>query len=264
MSLELFFETRGIPDAPALIFIHGLFGNHRNLRTISRAFEDQYQIYLPDMRNHGQSPHHDQINYQLMSADLTAFMKQYDIEQAILIGHSMGGKVAMLNALQNQTGILGLIILDIAPVKYEVDYLPIIEDLLSIDLEKLTSRKGADDQLSQQYENLAFRQFLLQNLMKIDGQYKWCLNLIAIKNHIEEIRSFPENQLVHFDKPSYFLAGQESDYVRQEHNHQISMLFPNYKLDFIAGASHWLHADQPVRVIEKIRLFLNSLALPDA
>ena len=256
--LTLYHKTLGDKSKPCLVFLHGLFGNHRNLLSIAKQFENDFYCILADMRNHGRSDHNDRMDYELMSEDLACLLETLGIKHATLIGHSMGGKVSMMHALKHPSKTHSIIILDIAPVRYDFDYLPVIENLLSIDTSKLLNREQADQQLARHYQNHSFRQFLLQNLVKIDDRFEWRLNLHAIKNNIEALCQFKVDATDNFDKPSYFLAGAESDYVKTESHPVIANLYPRHTVDYVENAGHWIHAEQPGLVIQKIHTFLST------
>lgn len=264
MPLELYCKQNGTPVSPALIFIHGLFGNHRNLRAIAKPFESDHYVLQLDMRNHGQSPHDPVINYDVMSDDLALFIDQNKIMDAVLVGHSMGGKVAMLHALKYPATVRAIFILDIAPVTYDFEYVPVIENLLSIDLTRIASRDEADQQLSEHYKNESFRQFLLQNLIRKNNQFHWRLNLPALKDNIQSICQFPGEPYPAFTRPTCFLAGAESDYVKANHRDAMRLFFPNHSLEYLEQAGHWLHGEHPETVSARLRTFLCSLATSKA
>ncbi len=258
MPINLFTKRIGKDTETTLIFLHGLFGNHRNLLPIARKFENQFNIVLTDLRNHGQSQHNDLIDYESMCDDVNHLISNTHQQQAIIIGHSMGGKVAMLHALKYPETTQGIFILDIAPVDYSFDYLSVIKNLQNIDLAKLGSREQADTELALHYKNKDFRQFLLQNLIRVNNQFQWRLNLNAIKQHHSSICQFPKKSFKAYTKPTYFLAGEVSDYVTSKYQKRIEELFPNYLLHHEPNAGHWLHAEKPERVISHLQQFLNS------
>lgn len=258
MSVQLHYQKLGNSNGDTIIFLHGLFGSGRNLYTLAKQFAVNHQIFILDIRNHGCSPHHKEMDYLVMNDDLNCFIEQMKITSPILIGHSMGGKIAMVNALMEPELSKAIVILDIAPIAYTIDYIPLIDTLLSLDLEQLKSRSEADCELAKTYDNAVFRQFLLQNLIRIDGKFQWRLDLNTIRNKIEMIKSFPSMTGKQYDKPVFFLTGADSDYILPEHQDTILKLFPVAKLASIADAGHWLQADQPQRVTDRIQEFLNS------
>lgn len=260
MAIDLFTKQIGNPAGQTLIFLHGLFGNHRNLLPLARKFENNFNIVLVDQRNHGQSPHHELINYESMCEDVNHLIRNHLKQNAIIIGHSMGGKVAMLHALKYPESTQGIFILDIAPVHYSFDYIPVIENLQNIYLPNLSSREQADNELSKHYKNREFRQFLLQNLIRINDEFKWRLNLDAIKNNHSSICQFPQHNYSGYSKPSYFLAGADSEYVTDNHRKTIEHLFPNYTLKHEPGANHWLHAEKPMQVYHELKQFIQSFS----
>lgn len=254
MPVRLTFEKNGCGDA--LILLHGLFGSGRNLDSISRYFSGSYMVYSPDLRNHGKSPHHEIMDYFSMADDINVFIEENTIKTPILVGHSMGGKVAMVNALQYPQMISALIVLDIAPVKYTFEYNNILEALTNLDLGTITSRREADVLLGEHYNNARFRQFLLQNLIRKDGRYSWRMNLGSIRKNINHITGFPGSFVTPFNGPCLFLGGENSEYISSEHQVEIDQLFPLNTVRMVAGAGHWLHAEQTERVNKEIQAFL--------
>ncbi len=260
MPIQLHYQHFGNSKGDTLLFLHGLFGSGRNLYTLAKQFSDDYQIFLLDLRNHGQSPHHEEMDYPGMNEDIISFIKQKEIDQPILIGHSMGGKISMVNALNDPETVRAIVVLDIAPVDYEINYIQLIDILLSLKLEQFRSRTDADHELKKTYDNQIFRHFLLQNLIRIEDQFQWRLNLQTIRNEIELIKSFPSLAGKTFERPSFFLSGEDSDYVLPEHEKIIMNFFPAATMASIPEAGHWLQADQPQKVANGIREFLNSLS----
>ena len=256
---QLHYQQLGNINNKPLIFLHGLFGSGRNLQSIAKYFDDEYDIFLMDLRNHGSSFHNHRMDYERMSADLDDFITEMAIDSPILIGHSMGGKVAMTQALQIKNPITAVIVLDIAPINYGIDYIPLIDSLLAMELDKYQSRNEADEELAKTYSNVSFRQFLLQNLIRVDNRLQWRLNLPAIKENIDCIKSFPNFDDKTFQGPSLFLKGENSDYVQKQSEEKIMQFFPKAEIKTIANAGHWLHAEQPQLVINEIKDFLNSL-----
>lgn len=261
MTLKLTYEQSG--SGTALILLHGLFGSGRNLKSISRHLASGYSVYMPDLRNHGDSPHHEVMDYVTMADDIDRLITDDNMEQAILVGHSMGGKVAMVNALQNPDTVTALVVLDIAPASYSFEYTHIIDALLDLDLDSLSSRKDADRILGEHYQNPVFRQFLLQNLVRQDGRFTWRLNLEAVRRNLDSIRTFPEMHDRVYTGPALFLGGENSDYISTEHEAGIKRLFPNCDIRMVPDAGHWLHAEQGETVNREIADFLERSIMSD-
>jgi len=240
---------------PTLVIAHGLFGSSRNWRAIARQLARDRQVIALDMRNHGQSPFSDAHSYADMAGDLTEFLAGLD-RPADLLGHSMGGKAAMLLALQQPALIQKLIIVDIAPVAYTHSHLGNIQALRAIDLGAISSRKDADAILQADIPNEMTRAFLLQSLNIDPAGHSWSLNLEVLETHMSDIVGFPppEGQ---FDGSTLFLSGGLSDYVTAEHHAQILTHFPQARFDVIEQAGHWVQAEAPREFIKIVQDYLS-------
>ncbi len=256
MPVRLNFEKTG--SGKPMILLHGLFGSGRNLKALSRFFSGSHTVYTLDLRNHGKSSHHDIMDYFAMADDVHEFIKEHNIVSPILAGHSMGGKVAMVNALINPHVPSALVVLDIAPVTYTFEYQHILDSLVSLDTASIKSRREADEFLSEYYENPQFRQFLLQNLVRDKEGYAWRLNLASISANIHHITGFPEFIEHRFQGPSLFLGGGNSDYLKDDYRPVIDGLFPNNMVRRLENAGHWLHAEQTESVNAIIGEFLQT------
>jgi len=243
--MKLFYREFG-QGQPAII-LHGLFGQSDNWVTVSRRIADQFHVYIPDQRNHGQSPHTSLHSFPAMADDLAEFIDEHNIENPILIGHSMGGKVAMTYALENPDKVKKLVIIDISPRKYpeRITHTQVISQMMSIDLEKVSTRGEVEKILDSKISDARIRMFIMKNLYyKIHGKLAWRLNLDTINQSMDllfdGIRS--ENQ---YYRPVLFIRGGNSDYVPDEDLPLIKSLFPDAIIKTISGASHWVHADAP-------------------
>jgi pimeloyl-ACP methyl ester carboxylesterase len=243
--MKLFYREYG-QGQPAII-LHGLFGQSDNWVTVGRRIADQFRVYIPDQRNHGQSPHTAIHSFPAMADDLAEFIEEYQIENPVLIGHSMGGKVAMTYALENPGKVQKLVIIDISPRKYpeRITHTQIISQMMGIDLESTKTRGEVEKILDLKIPDPRVRMFILKNLYyKIDGNLAWRLNLDAINQSMDllfdGIRS--ESQ---YKGPTLFIRGGKSDYVPDEDTALIKSMFPKANIKTIPGASHWVHADVP-------------------
>lgn len=239
-----------------LIILHGLFGSADNWFSIAKELEKEYTLYLVDQRNHGDSPHSEDWNYQVMAEDLNELMETEGIESAYLMGHSMGGKTVMAFALQYPEKVKKLIVADIAPRYYPLHHQVILEGLNAIPIDQIKSRKDADDILSGYIKNMGIRQFLLKSLGRDEkGGFGWKINLKTITEKIEIVGEEIDSDQS-FDNPTMFMGGENSDYIKESDKGDISRLFPNSNIIYIKNAGHWLHAEQPGAVIEEVRSFL--------
>ncbi|WP_113923669.1 alpha/beta fold hydrolase [Cognataquiflexum aquatile] len=239
-----------------LIILHGLFGSADNWFSIAKELEKEYTLYLVDQRNHGDSPHSEDWNYQVMAEDLNELMESEGIKSAYLMGHSMGGKTVMAFALQYPEKVKKLIVADIAPRYYPLHHQVILEGLNAIPIGQIKSRKDADDILSGYIKNMGIRQFLLKSLGRNEkGGFEWKINLKTITEKIEIVGEEIDSDQS-FDNPTLFMGGENSDYIKESDKGDISRLFPNSNIIYIKNAGHWLHAEQPGAVIEVVRAFL--------
>lgn len=254
MSVPLAFSEYG--DGPPLVIMHGLFGSARNWRTIAERLADSYHVYAVDLRNHGESGHADTMTFSEMIDDLRVFLDAQGLERPAIIGHSVGGKVAMLFALLYGQHLDRVVVVDIAPFAYAHTYLPEVQAMRGVDASTVTSRADAEKRLAKSIFDAPLRTFLLQNLVSSDGGYAWRINLDAIANAMEQLTGFPDVTGLEYDGPSLFVSGANSDYVRAGYHGKIRTLFPAAQFVAIPDASHRVHAEQPERFLESVRKFL--------
>jgi esterase len=252
--MKLVFETFGNPQHPPLIILHGFFASARNWRTVAEKLAVNFHVYVPDLRNHGASPHHAVMDYPTMAADLLTFIEQQGLNKVSLLGHSMGGKVAMWFALYHPEFVDKLMIADIAPVSYTHCFNATISALQALPLDKIHNRKQADDFLATLIPELSYRQFLLQNLVLVNGAYCWRVDLAIFRHAAPAIIGFPNTDTVTpFGGHALFIAGEQSNYVQAD---AITPLFPAATLRIVAGAGHWLHVQQTAVFMAYIEDFL--------
>ena len=238
-----------------LIILHGLFGSLDNWFSIAKELEKNYTLYLVDQRNHGDSPQAEDWNYQVMVEDLKELLDAEGLDLIYLMGHSMGGKTVMNFACSFPERVEKLIVADISPRYYPIHHQTILEGLNSIDLNEIKSRKEADDQLAKFIPELGIRQFLLKSLSRNSEGFVWKINLPVITKNIEEVGQALAVEAV-YDGPTLFLGGANSNYIKQSDLPKLKKHFPNYELEFVSNAGHWLHAEQPEAVIQEVRKFL--------
>ncbi len=234
-----------------LLIAHGLFGSARNWGVVAKRLSEDRLVSVVDMRNHGESPWHDGHRYPDMAEDLA---EAIDAPSDVL-GHSMGGKAAMLLALSAPEKVRKLVVADIAPVAYSHTQLPMIEAMRAIDLTKVETRGDADRQLEAAISEAGVRAFLLQSLDV--KQKRWRLNLDILAEEMANIIGFPDISAT-FDGPALFLSGADSDYVQTKHRERIKALFPQARFAKIPGAGHWLHAEKPREFEAAVAAFLHA------
>ena len=253
-AVALAFEELGDATHPPVLILHGFFASSRNWRQVAEKLAIDYHVYVLDMRNHGSSPPHPLMDYVSMTADVLQFMDDHGLKTASLLGHSMGGKVAMWFALKHPERVNKLVVADIAPVSYSHCFNKLIAALKAVPLHDISNRKQAELFLASDIPELSYRQFLLQNMVLKVGCYHWRINLDIFQQSAPAIIGFPDTQSVKpYSKACLFLAGSESGFVKAE---DIKALFPNAMLNVIERAGHWLHVQQPQVFIAQVHNFL--------
>ncbi|ETI58732.1 alpha/beta fold hydrolase [Marinomonas profundimaris] len=243
-------------SGPNLIVIHGLFGNADNWHSIAQALAEQFTVYCVDLPNHGKSDNMMDATYPKMADEILDWAKANHVDSFYLLGHSMGGKVAMqMSAMALPEQIKKLIVVDIAPVDYQASHTRILDGLKAINNGDIHSRKEADALLSQYEPNLAVRQFLLKNLMKSEQGFKLSLSVDNIANSYATILKKPTIETA-VTTPTLFIKGEHSDYIVAEHQKAITDRFSNASFKVISGAGHWLHAEKPVPFTSLVKRFL--------
>jgi pimeloyl-ACP methyl ester carboxylesterase len=249
------YVTYGEPGpAPTLLIAHGLFGSARNWGVIARRMSDRGQVVAVDMRNHGESFWSDRHGYPEMAQDLAEVIDQIGGPVDVM-GHSMGGKAAMVLALTHPDSLRRLIVGDIAPVRYTHSQLPFVEAMRQVDLATVSRRSDAAAQLAGLGVEPALQSLFTQSLDVANR--RWRLNLDALEAAMPCIMSFPEVTAT-WPGPALFLGGALSDYIRPEHRDRIMALFPAARFAKIPGAGHWLHADKPREFEAALRAYLDA------
>lgn len=252
-AVDMHFEEFGSPDNNPIIILHGFFASSRNWRQVAEKLSAKFHVYVPDMRNHGASLHNPVMDYPVMAADLLRFIESRGLKTASLLGHSMGGKVAMWFAL-NHPGIVDhLIVADTAPVSYTHSFDNTIEALKALPLVEINNRKQAEELLASAIPELSYRQFLLQNLILRNGGYCWRIDLDIFYQMAPNIIAFPNTgHLAPFKGETLFIAGEDSNYVKPA---DVGLLFPEAAIITLANAGHWLHIQQPDVFTELVEKF---------
>ncbi len=253
--MKLFFRQYG--SGEPLLIIHGLLGSLDNWHTLSKTFATSFRVLAVDLRNHGRSPHAETFTYAAMAEDVLELMDSEHIDVAHLIGHSMGGKVAMTLALSSPGRVGRLVVVDIAPRSYPRLHDELLEALMSINLGAFQSRQQVDDALSGKIPDLAVRQFLMKNLARDSaGSFFWKANLEAISRKYEQLAS-EIRASAPFPNPTLFIRGERSHYMLESDTPAIHGLFPKARIVSI-DAGHWIHAESPARFAEVVQQFLGE------
>jgi esterase len=254
--MKLNFVEQGI-GAP-VILVHGMFGSLSNLGNLARCLSADYRVISVDLRNHGDSPHTLAMDLQSMALDIVELMDDLAISSAHLVGHSLGGKVAMQLAMNSSQRVTSLVVVDIAPVNYREKNTNIINSLKNLSNVNIEDRKSADQVLANQGIDAPIRAFLLKNLRRnAQGQFQLKLNVNSIATNYEDrlVRA-PEGD--NYLGPSLFLKGQNSTYIEESHIAIIASLFPNSSLQVVEEAGHWLHAEKPDQFNHLVSTFIGE------
>jgi pimeloyl-ACP methyl ester carboxylesterase len=235
--------------------LHGLFGAAANFGTVQKRLAERHRVIALDLRNHGASPHAPHMSYPAMAEDVLETLRARNALPCAVIGHSMGGKVAMAAALEAPGAITRLMVADIAPVRYPPAYRSYAEAMAAVPLHPALTRIEADRSLAAGIDSPAIRAFLLQNL-RFGAQPAWRINLPVIAACLPLIEDWPELDENAYNGPALFVAGARSDYIRPEHRPLIRLLFPAAVFATLKNAGHWLHADNPDGFVSLVDAFL--------
>ncbi|MGY8946244.1 MAG: alpha/beta fold hydrolase [Flavobacteriales bacterium] len=242
-----------------LVVLHGFLGMSDNWKSYANKMtKNGFKVHLIDQRNHGDSFHNKDFNYEILANDLKHYVNHYNIKNFSLIGHSMGGKTAMMFSSLYQENINKLIIVDILPIYYKNDYKNIIKALKKLDFHKISSRLEADIVLSKSLPDSSFRAFLLKNLFrKNNSELAFKINLDIIYDNLSEIEKALSSDLF-FQGKTLFVKGDKSNYINDQNISKINKQFPNFKLVNISNAGHWVHAENLKDFVEETLNFLKS------
>ncbi|MCW8092048.1 alpha/beta fold hydrolase [Alteromonas sp. ASW11-130] len=259
MQKSLNVEKRKLDhNSPWLILIHGLFGDLDNLAVVRRHFESTYNILNIDLPDHGRSINLDTFSFELWVELLASTLADHHIEECYVLGHSLGGKLAMQMALAQPEKVKGLMVADIAPVRYPPRHQQVFNGINNVELTQITTRQEADNQLARYISEPGVRQFLLKSLVKNEkDKWQWRFNVHNLREHYDAICDWPESQQT-YNGPTLFIKGELSDYLTLEHQSTVLKYFPNSSAKIIQAAGHWLHAEKPQAFNRGIERFLNQ------
>ncbi len=244
-------------NGPDFVVLHGLFGSGKNWRSFAGSLEEDFQVWTLDARNHGDSPHADSMSYQQMAEDVVRFFDENELENVILLGHSMGGKTAMQLALQFPDRIAALIVVDIAPVCYDHQQkqLKLIEAMQGLHLAAEMSRSDIEKKLALKIPEKRLLSFLMTNLYRQNGQFQWRIGLEQIAAGMPYLLNYPEVNSV-FEGPVQFIGGENSAYLKFEYHALIRKKFPESRITMLKNCGHWLHIEQPAAFQKTVNEFL--------
>lgn len=250
-------------EAPAgvapLVILHGLFGSGRNWAAIAEPMSAERPVITLDLPNHGRSPWIAGMDYEGMAGAVAQFLADQGIEQAVLMGHSMGGKTAMTLALIQPQIVASLIVVDIAPVPYDHANMDHIDAMLNLPLDRITTRTDADAALADAIPDPGLRAFLLTNLARRSDGFEWRINLVGLSEALSALHGFPAaGEVAVYSGPTLFIVGETSDFILPEYEPVIRRMFPKAEMKVIADAGHWVHADDPDAVLTAVQEFLGE------
>ncbi len=244
--MELFFRKYGESGNQPMIILHGIFGISDNWVSYARRIAmEGFEVFVVDQRNHGQSPQSDNFNYLALTDDLFDFIDENEIEDPIIIGHSMGGKVAMRFALENPHLVYKLVVVDITLKAYgpRDNHRQIIEAMKSVNFDDVKNRGDVEAQLTTLIPDIRIRQFIMKNLhRKEKNEFEWRIYLEGLENSLDQMFDAIDT-IIKFNKPTLFIKGGASDYILLEDFPQIRYNFPNAEIITVAGATHWVHVE---------------------
>ncbi|WP_298776565.1 alpha/beta fold hydrolase [uncultured Shewanella sp.] len=244
-------------QGPVVVLIHGLFGDLDNLKALAKSLESHYRVIRIDVPNHGKSEHGIAMNYPLLAQKVITLLDNESIEHVHLVGHSMGGKIAMAMALDNPSRVNSLVIADIAPVAYASSHTQdVLDTLLSVPLEQIKDRRAAQTHLMENGVDEHTALFLLKSLIKQNNNFIWKMDVGQLKRSYNDIIDWPYHDKK-YTGPSLCIRGEESDYVKKAYTQDIIRQFPAIEARTILGAGHWLHAQKPLIFNRLVKDFLD-------
>ncbi len=246
-----------VGQGPPLVILPGLFGSKRNWTSAARELAATRRVITVDLRNHGESPWDDVHDYPSMASDVAALLESLSFGPAAVLGHSMGGKVAMTLALNRSDLVDRLIVVDIAPARSTANTRAVLQAMQAVPLSSITTRSEAKAAMAEAVPSAGVRDFLALNLVNGPDGLAWGINLAAIDRNFENVLGFPAFPAeASFTNPTLFLAGGRSRYVTPDHHADIRRLFPRAQIETIPSAGHWVHADAPAEFLERVSRFL--------
>jgi pimeloyl-ACP methyl ester carboxylesterase len=249
--MELNYKKFGEGDSTILI-LHGFLGSLDNWQTVAKHLSDHYTVFTIDQRNHGRSPHSEEMDYHLLANDIVWFCTQHALQTVSIIGHSMGGKVAMLVALVHPGLIDKLVVVDIAPVPYEGGHESLLFAMAEAPIKTMVKRDEVDTFLQPRIPNFGVRQFVMKNLSRDDeGKFVWKCNLESLIMNYRNLMDFPRTAHT-FTGNVYFIKGEQSGYITKENWPACKEYFPSAELQSVNYAGHWVHADNPEGFLETL------------
>ncbi len=243
---------------PAIIILHGILGSGRNWHTAAKIFAEHHRVIVPDLRNHGHSPHDELHHTAGLVDDFYALQQDTNSAPCIVLGHSLGGLIACEAAFHSSTSVQALIVVDIVPRAQRSPVMDILATMGNIDLSSFKSRHEIDDHLALLIPDPLVRQFILTNL-KTTLPFRWRANLPALRHYLIEMQTYRPAPMARYNGPALFIRGERSEYIREQDETHIHHHFPQAKITTIPEAGHWVHYDNLPAMVAEIRAFLEKL-----
>lgn len=256
--MKLFYKSYGQGPVQVVI-IHGLLGSGRNWHTVAGRLGERYRVIVPDMRNHGRSPHAASHHLSDMVEDVYELLQDLDAVPAVVMGHSMGGLVAMEMAFRTPEVLQGVIVIDIVPRPHRAGVSDVLEAMAQIQVNSLESKKEAEEALARAIDNPVVRQFVLTNLVVTEAGLQWRINLPVLQAFLIESQAYRPSPTDVYEGPALFIRGGKSNYIQDDDFALIRHHFPRVRIETVEKAGHWVHYDAPDELMAIIEKFLADL-----
>lgn len=257
--IRLFHREFGEAGKPPVVLLHGLLGSSRNWMAAARALEEEFHVLALDLRNHGNSPHTEEHDFQVMTEDVLRWLDEFELREVRLIGHSMGGKVAMRLACRHPERVRRLVVVDIAPREKEPSHVAEFQALLELPLDRISSRADADRMLAERISSSPMRQFLLTNLVRrSNGSFAWQANVKGLARNLANTGVSPVSEEDRFERPALWIVGGKSNFVKAGDDRLIQKHFPRARIETFPESGHNPHVEDRPRFVGTVTQFLKE------
>lgn len=255
--MNLFQQQYGDGE-PAIIILHGILGSARNWHSAAKILAEKKRIIVPDLRNHGRSPHTEVHEINALVDDILELQQKTDAAPGVIMGHSMGGLIACEAAFRSRETVRALIVIDVAPREHRGNVVSILDTMKKVELHKCENKSDVDSRLALTIADPLIRQFVLTNLVQDDG-FHWRINLPALYAYLLALRTYRPADTDFYDGPTLFLRGERSDYITDSDSEVILQHFPQAQIITVPEAGHWIHYDNLPVLVDEVQRFLQSI-----